>query len=292
LRILVVGGTRFIGPYVIRELTGSGHDVAVYHRGQNETALPDSVIHFHNSKAGMPVVVFEPEVVSFRPEIVLHMIAMGEADAKAAVAAFAGIARRLVVISSGDVYRAYGVFMGSEPGEIETMPLTEGSPLREHLFPYRKMASGPNTLEYNYEKILAERAAMNAADLSGTVLRLPKVYGPGENADLGTIYRYRDHPQWRWTHGYVENVAHAIALAVTDDRAAGRIYNVGEEATPRVEERLKALPPSDLPNDERLANFEQDIVYDTSRIRRELGYHEIVSYEVGIQRTLAGVQAA
>src|SRR5438093_11466687 len=34
--------------------------------------------------------------------------------------------------------------------------------------------------------------------------------------------------QWRWTRGYVENVAAAIALAVTDDRAAGHIYNVGE----------------------------------------------------------------
>ena len=36
---------------------------------------------------------------------------------------------------------------------------------------------------------------------------------------------------WRWTHGYVENVANAIALAVSDERAAGRIYNVGEPFT-------------------------------------------------------------
>src|SRR5437899_2482037 len=41
---------------------------------------------------------------------------------------------------------------------------------------------------------------------------------------------------WRWTHGYAENVAHAIVLAATDDRAAGRIYNVGEaEAPPQIE---------------------------------------------------------
>ena len=33
---------------------------------------------------------------------------------------------------------------------------------------------------------------------------------------------------WRWVRGYVEDVAHAICLAVTDERAAGRTYNVCE----------------------------------------------------------------
>ncbi len=33
---------------------------------------------------------------------------------------------------------------------------------------------------------------------------------------------------WRWTHGYVEDVAAAVALAVMDERAAGRTYNLGE----------------------------------------------------------------
>ena len=37
------------------------------------------------------------------------MIAMGEEDMAAAMRAFAGIARRIVVPSSGDVYRAFGI---------------------------------------------------------------------------------------------------------------------------------------------------------------------------------------
>jgi len=287
LRILVIGGTRFIGPYVIRELASAGHQVAVYHRGSNEADLPSSVTQFHSPKAAMPVREFTPETIAFRPEVVLHMVPMGEADTKAALDAFRNIAKRMVAISSGDVYRAYGVFMGSEPGDAEPVPLTEGSPLRKNLYPYRKSASGPAALEYIYDKILVERLVMNTPELPGTVLRLPKVYGPGENADLATIYRYRHHPHWRWTHGYVENVAHAIALAVVDERAKGRIYNVGEEMTPTIEERLKTLPVNDMPLDERPANFAQDIVYDTTRIRSELGFGEIVSYEEGIRRTLA-----
>ncbi len=85
---------------------------------------------------------------------------------------------------------------------------------------------------------------MENPSLPGTVLRLPAVYGPGD-------YRHRLLPylkrmdggqpeipvekgmaEWRWTGGYVENVAHAIALATTGGRAAGRIYNVGEPDTP------------------------------------------------------------
>jgi len=42
------------------------------------------------------------------------MVAMGERDAEAVVRVFTGVAQRLGVPSSGDVYRAYGVLIGSE----------------------------------------------------------------------------------------------------------------------------------------------------------------------------------
>ena len=38
--------------------------------------------------------------------------------------------------------------------------------------------------------------------------------------------------RWRAPRGYVENVAAAIALAATDDRAAGQIYNVADDEAP------------------------------------------------------------
>jgi len=177
--------------------------------------------------------------------------------------------------------------MNSEPGGVEPTPLREDSTLRANLYPYRKIAVSADALEYHYDKILVERAVLHDPKMVGTVLRLPKVYGPGDNNDLATVYRYRNHPQWRWTHGYVENVAHAIALAVMNGKAAGKVYNVGELVTPTVAERLARLPVSDMPLDARPANFEQDIVYDTTRIREELGYREGVPYEEGLRRTLA-----
>ena len=283
VRVLVVGGTRFIGPHVVTQLTDQGHDLTVFHRGENEARLPGAVRHVRSPDAAMPVVRFPREVLDSAPDVVIHMMAMAEDDTRAAVEAFRGRASRLVAISSGDVYLAYGRFTGIEPGPIEEGLLTEDSPLRSVLYPYPSHGK-------SYEKILVERIAMDAPDLPATVLRLPKVYGAIENSDLATVYQSRQYPQWRWTHGYVENVAQAIVLAALHPHASGRIYNVGEEYTPTVAERLAHLPPAVAPPpDGPPMNYAQNIAYDTSRIRRELGYHEMVPYDEGIRRTLGRV---
>src|SRR6266849_792467 len=82
---------------------------------------------------------------------------------------------------------------------------------------------------------------MSDTEVQGSVLRLPMVYGPGDPlhrffpllkrfADgRSSILLPDDFASWRGPRGYVENVAHAIALAATSEQAAGRIYNICEE---------------------------------------------------------------
>jgi len=287
VRVLVIGGTGFIGACIVRQIASHEHAVAVYHRGLTQAVLPDHVERFTDSRSVMPIQRLPTELFEFRPDAVILTVAMGAVDARAAVEAFAGRAGRIVLLSSGDVYRAYGRLTGIEPGPIQRGLLTEDAPLRSVLFPYRHKASSPEALEYWYEKILAERTVLNAPDLPGTVLRLPKVYGPGGNEDLATVYRYRHHPNWRWTHGFVEDVAAAVELAAIHPAAGGRIYNVGEALTPTIAERLAWLPPSTIePDLGSQFDFNQDIAYDTSRIRVELGYCEIVPEKEGLLRTL------
>jgi nucleoside-diphosphate-sugar epimerase len=285
MEILVIGGTKFIGPHVVRALTDRAHTVTVFHRGEHESGLPSSVRHVHDRSASIPGLSFPAEVRQRPFDVVIHMIAMGEHDAAAAVHAFRGKAGRLVVLSSGDVYRAYGRFAGLEVGPAEEGLLKESSPLRFVLYPYRTQARSPDDWVYSYDKILVERAVLSEPGLPAVVLRLPKVYGPGQNDDLATVYGFRHRPQWRWTHGYVENVAHAIVLAVLHPSAAG-VYNVGEQHTPTVAERLADLPASSVPEASMAANFDQNIVFDTTRIRDGLGYSEPVGYREGLRRTL------
>jgi nucleoside-diphosphate-sugar epimerase len=285
MHVLVVGGTRCIGPHVVRELVSLGHEVTVYHRGEHEPVLPTTVHHIHSPEAALPVGSFPRQALEPATDVVIHMTPMGERDSKAAVDAFRNRSRRLVALSSGDVYRAYGCLIGLESGPSPAGLLTESSPLRTVLYPYRKQARSPDDWTYHYEKILVEQIVLGEPALPAVVLRLPKVYGPDDNADLRTMYEFRHQPQWRWTHGYVENVAHAIVLAALHPAAAG-IYNVGEDVTPTIAERLAHLPPSSVPAASTHYNFEHDIAYDTSRIRRELGYTEPVEYAEGLRRTL------
>ena len=275
MRVLVIGGTRSIGPRVVRRLAHNGHEVAVFHRGEHNAALPAGVRQFEDPRAAMPVTWIPEELRTYAPEIVLHMIAMGQQDAEAAHKAFVGIARRIIAPSSGDVYLAYGVFRGFEDAPLQPGVLGDA-------------------LEYLYDKILVESALSCDARLPATILRLPKVYGPEDNANLETVYGFRGYPSWRWTHGYVDNVAQAIAQAVMDEKACGRTYNVGEEVTPTVAQRLQYLPerrPS-APEQEHGGNFAQDIAYDTSLIRQHLGYREEVSERAAMIESVQASMAA
>ena len=274
-RVLLIGGTRFIGAHAARQFADAGHAVTVFHRGTSDNPiLPASVAHIRDASAEYPITRFPAAVTHADWDIVVHMVMMGEADARAAAEAFAGRTVRMVMISSGDVYRAYGRLTGLEPGEPDPVPLTEDAPLRSVLYPYRAHAKTLGAYAHDYEKIVAERVAREAATAS-VILRLPKVYGPEDNANLATIYGFASQPQWRWTHGHVDNVAAAIVLAATQPQAHG-IYNVGEAETPTMGERLARLPPRTATQQPPPFDYRQSIVTDSSRIRRELGYRELV----------------
>jgi nucleoside-diphosphate-sugar epimerase len=237
----------------------------------------------------------------------------GELDAQVVVDAFAGVARRIVAISSGDVYRAYGRIVGTEPGPPDPVPLREDSPLREKLYPYRgdtpRTQGDPERWIDDYDKILVERVVMGNGDLPGTILRLPQVYGPGDRQHrLFTYLEKMDNhdptialdegtANWRWQRGYVENVADAIALATMDERAAGRIYNVGEPDALTEQEWIKQIGQAAgwvgevviVPRKQLKTTYDtnQHMVYDTSALRGDLGYVELVPQDEALRRTIA-----
>jgi nucleoside-diphosphate-sugar epimerase len=309
LRILVIGGTRFSGPHVVRRLVEMGHQVALFHRGKTEADLPKGVKHILGDRRTLSN--FSDQLKNFAPQVVLDMIPATEQDARRVMGTFKSVAHRVVAISSQDVYLAYGRLIGTEPGPPEPFPLTEDSPLRRKLYPYRHQAK-PGDRLYDYEKILVERIFMGDPELPGTILRLPMVYGPRDHQHRLFQYLKRmddNRPailleqgmaDWRWTRGYVENIAAAIALAVTDQNAAGSIYNLGEEETlceaDWVREigaeagwkgKVVTVPRSRLPRHMLPdINTDQQLVVDTSRIRRELGYREPVSLQEALRKTI------
>lgn len=252
----------------------------------------------------------------------IDLILSSGAQAQRLMETFRGAAKRVVAASSIDVYRACGVLHGSEEGPLEPVPLTEDSGLRTKLQTYppesvKALQKIFEWLDEAYDKIPVERAILGDAQLPGTVLRLPMIYGPGDRLhrfqpvlkriDDGRkrILLEEGWAEWRSPRGYVENVAAAIALAAVSEQAAGRVYNVAEK--PAFSERewarkiaaatgwtgeLVVLPKERMPAHlAQKGNSTQHWETDSSRIRRELGYSEPVALDEAIARTIAWERA-
>jgi nucleoside-diphosphate-sugar epimerase len=316
MRILILGGTGFLGPPIVERLIRCGHEVTVFHRGGG---LPGVL-------TGVPRVLGDRNHLGqqaddfrrLRPDVVVDVLAFTEKQAQGLVDVFRGVAGRIVVLSSGDVYRANDILFRRVEGPIEPAPLIETSPLRERLFPYRGMpVPAAYGIEWgDYDKILVERIMLDEPGLPATVLRLPMVYGPGDfqgrkrrfsaylkRMDDGrdAILLDRRTADWRAPWGYTENIAEAVRLAVESDRAAGQIYNLCELDRPdmlswvrevaaatgwtgRIVLADEPCPPPNLPGH---LNLDQHLDMDSGKIRSELGYREIVTRQEALGRTIA-----
>jgi len=311
LSILVIGGTRFIGFAVVCRLLDLGHEVTLFNRGQTGAQVFPKARHIKGDRRALPR--YRGEFAGLKPDVVIDMMLVTEADSVGLITAVGGIAKRIVAISSCDVYRAYGRMIGTEPGPPEATPLREDSPLREKFYPYR----GKIERLKDYDKIPIERHLISNADPPATVLRLPMVYGPRDYQHRLFSYLKRMDDKrpvilldkavanWRCGRGYVENVAEAIVTAALDARAAGRIYNVAEpdgvtefEWVTRVGRaagwsgKIVIVPEGRQP-DHSAGDFDahQCLDVDTRRLRAELDYSEPVALDVALANTVAWERA-
>src|SRR5688572_886392 len=167
MKVLLIGGTVFIGRAVAEELTRAGHEIAFLHRGNHETdGLPDAT-HIHVDRA--EIAGARDQIEAFAPDAAIDNMAMSASDADTALEVLDGL--RLVVTSSMDVYRAYTYVMRGEA--VEPVPIDEDSPVRDERYPYASDDAPP--MMQSYEKLdVEERYLARGA----TVARLPMVYGP------------------------------------------------------------------------------------------------------------------
>jgi len=313
MNILMIGGSGFIGCHVVSNLQKSGHTVTLFHRGSTLAPTGTDEIIGDRNRLGEHLDLFKKK----KFDLVIDMILSSERQAGDLMDTFRGLTARVVAPSSMDVYRAWGVFYGFEPGGLQEMPVTENSELRTSHIPYppevlKKVQQIYPWVDDEYEKINVEKAVLNDRDLPGTVLRLPMVYGPGDPVHRFHFLLKRigdgrrnmlfadDVATLRTPRGYVENVAHAIALAATSERASGRIYNVCEPvafseldwakkiaAAASWDGKFIVLPHDQTPKHLWMpGNTAQHLVASSDRIRKELGYSELISLDESIHRTI------
>lgn len=151
MKVLIIGGTRFIGTFVVELLLSKGHELALFHRKKlnNDALINAKHIYGDFEKVQEKIT----EIRKFSPDIVLDMIAKTEEHANRLIALCNKInCKKVVVISSGDVYRAYENIIGIKKGNIRPVPIKEGNELRTIYFPLKSFNMGKTANKY--EKIL------------------------------------------------------------------------------------------------------------------------------------------
>lgn len=287
MRIVVVGGTRFIGRAVVAALLDAGHDVTIVHRGQHEpndpaAAFLGDVRHIH---AALPELHQHAEVHTLRPDVVVDTASMNGAAATSVRDSFADA--RLVTASSGDAYRAYA---GLHQGRwTDAVPLDEDAPRR------RKDAGEWFIDGSDMENVQVEDVVLPHG---GTVLRLGAVIGPHDYQRRHEFVLRRVRAgrrtmpigagEFTFSHVHVGDVAAAFRAVIDApaDDVTGQVFNIAEWPTPAMGLRARAIPEAldvdlkfvtvldtELPDDmEITGHLTQHLLMDPSKARRVLGW--------------------
>lgn len=228
MRVLMIGGTKFIGRAITERFAARGDEVAVVHRGETEPADLVECRHLHAGRAEFARLA--AEVKAWRPDAVVDTLALSRADADAVLPHLPDFP--VVVLSSVDVYRAFELLDSNEGGI--PVPITEDSPLRVGRYPYRGKMSGFD----DYEKLDVEPAYL---ERGGVVLRLGFIYGEHdpqlrEEFILRRVRAGRKRipvgtGSWLLSRCYVGDVATAVIAATTVSAASGQILNIVETAS-------------------------------------------------------------
>jgi 2'-hydroxyisoflavone reductase len=180
LRILILGGTGFIGPYQVRYAVERGHTVTVFNRGRRQAGLPESVEHLQGDRnddltalrgRDWDVVIDNPTTLPFW--------------VRDAASLLRGHANQYIFISTISVYSDT-----SRPGMDEETPLAryEGSdPMAETLQTLQQNAGGL----YGPLKALSEQEAERWFPGRTTVIRPGLIVGPGDPTDRYTYWPVR-----------------------------------------------------------------------------------------------------
>lgn len=295
---LLIGGTGPSGPAIARGLASRGFEVTILHRGTHEHPDTEDFEHIHVDphfleplRAALTGRAFDLTIATYGRIKLVAEAMVGHTDRFIAVGGFAG-------------YRGFENPDANFPRGMP-LPTPEDAQLvvdeGEHRFSYL---------------IAAAEAAVFRHHPNATVFRYPVIFGPNQIVprEWSIVRRILDQrPHLILLDGglavmtgcYADNAAHAVLLAVDQpDASAGKAYNVGDD-TQLTYRQIVEIISSEMQYDWNLISL-PDVpavrhaafnplprntipdhrLVDTFKIRKELGYRDVVHPVEGVRRTV------
>lgn len=299
MRILLIGGTRFLGKSAVSDLASRGHQVVVLNRG-NLPEHPDAAATIQCDKQDRKS--FAAAMNQQRWDAVIDTI-LNDADLEFVIEQLAGKVGHFIHTGSIGVY-----------APAQRVPTRECDPLAAH------------DAVYNFSyKLLQDQVLMRAhleRSFPFTSLRMSYIYGPGDVPLDGWGGRCPDfftmlsegqtiplandgaallHP------GHVDDLGRAFGDALQSPNSIGQIYNIGGPYALMMRDYIRLIsevmgasaelefvtPQTILSRFPQLTN-ERGLLFacehmccDVSKAERDLGWRPRIPLKKGIEDTLS-----
>lgn len=228
--VLLIGGTRFVGPRLVGALLERGHRVTSFNRGQTPDSLPDEVERLRGDRSDPAQLAGALGDRAF--DACVDTIAMRGGDTRAAVQVLDGRVGHYVHFSTGQVYLVRAGCPVPAREEDYDGPIVEQPTAEWARAEWR----------YGIEKRECEDAleeAWVARRFPATRLRLPMIHGAGDPKGRihGYVLRLEDGgpllvplesgPRIRQVH--VDDVVDAVVRILEEGSGIGAAWNLASD---------------------------------------------------------------
>jgi 2-alkyl-3-oxoalkanoate reductase len=321
MRILVTGGTGFLGQHLAQALLDRGHTVRILGRDFTHTQflLSQGAEPIQADLRDTPAVLAACQDI----EVVYHVAALSSAWGKAADFHDINVLGTRAVLAGCHTYHVRRCIYVSSPSVTfdghDVIHQTEDAPYPSHFLS-----------PYSFTKKCAEDLIRGTTELETIIIRPKAIFGPGDRSLLPQLIaaaRINHLPQIGSGHNlvdltYVDNVVDALLLALHSTSAVGKTYTItNNEHVPLWDvikqvlahlhlsthlrtiplpialaaatlmegrARVTGTPPLLTRYSAALLACEQ--TYDISAASSELGYTPLLPISTALERTLGALQ--
>lgn len=273
MKVLVIGGTGYIGSHTVEELVRRGHEVSVFARGITPVELSDGAQLIKGDRHNPQDL---NHLRSLRFEAVIDINAYTREETQAVINAFDGSLSRFVHLSTVSVYHL-----------TSRMPIVEDD----------QLVTDP-AFSYGYNKAECERALRWANAKNGfpfVSIRPPAVFGPRDDKSRENYYIKRlvagdpvivpDSGATPLFSIYVKDLAGTLVDVLTAERAAGSAFHTAQYEQVSINDHIVNIAS--------LAGVEADTIHIPSPLLERLGFslHQF-PYYTGDKLVICDTEAA